>query len=189
MMSTNSKHHIVWWHHLFETLLSFIYHFTFFRQFLWPWKICIYQFWLVYTFIFSVTATYTEMAVIRGYNKLSLIRASAVLKCQSTFAAAVLPSISHADNLPRRLLISSIHRNKHCRGITLSSISTIFLLLPHCRGLPAKAFPPTPAYKDHGKWLAHSCYSHNITKWRHYTAPIFWSKNHLTFYESLFKTL
>ena len=53
-------------------------------------------------YIFSITATYTEVAVNLGYSEFNLIRASAVLNCQSTFAALVLRSVSYADNSLRR---------------------------------------------------------------------------------------
>ena len=49
-----------------------------------------------------IYATYTEVAVNLGYSEFNLIRASAVLNCQSTFAALVLRSVSYADNSLRR---------------------------------------------------------------------------------------
>lgn len=69
-----------------------------------------------------------------GYNLFSLIRASAVVKRQSTVALLVLRSVSHASVSSAKISRLGMCPFKHCRLRTLNSISAILSQLP-CLGV------------------------------------------------------
>jgi len=71
---------------------------------------------------------------IDGYNRLSLMRASGVVKRQSTLVAIALRASSHAAASCARVAMSLMRRSKHCRSSTLSSISAMLSQLP-CAGV------------------------------------------------------
>jgi hypothetical protein len=69
-----------------------------------------------------------------GYRRLSLMRASAVVKCHITLLHALLRRSSQAETSRLSVLISGIGRSKHCLCRTESSHSAILSQLP-CSGV------------------------------------------------------
>jgi hypothetical protein len=65
-----------------------------------------------------------------GYRRLSLMRASAVVKCHITLLHALLRRSSQAETSRLSVLISGIGRSKHCLCRTESSHSAILSQLP-----------------------------------------------------------
>ena len=69
-----------------------------------------------------------------GYRDISFSLALSVVKCQQMFSLAWFRSVSHADSSRRSSSMSAILRERHCRVMTLSSISAMFSQLP-CFGV------------------------------------------------------
>ena len=69
-----------------------------------------------------------------GYSRFNLIRASAVVNCQSILFVRLFLAVSHAATSVCMVVMSAILRSRHCPFRTLSSISAIFNQLP-CLGV------------------------------------------------------
>ena len=69
-----------------------------------------------------------------GYRDISFSLALSVVKCQQMFSLAWFRSVSHAASSRRSSSMSAILRERHCRVMTLSSISAMFSQLP-CFGV------------------------------------------------------
>ena len=70
------------------------------------------------------------VAIKDGYNEHSLTLASLVLNCQLILATDELRSVSHENNSCRSASMLLIRLERHCRVITLSSISAISSQFP-----------------------------------------------------------
>jgi dihydroxy-acid dehydratase len=69
-----------------------------------------------------------------GWSRLSLMRASVVVNCQSAFVLVLLRWLRHAATCLVRASLSGMRRSRHWRGSTLSSLSAMSNQLP-CLGV------------------------------------------------------